>query len=104
MSKRTLQSSRKKKKNKLPIIAKVGEEIRFLYPGWVAPKYILKGVVTQIDDGCCTDGGPLYTVKFSRQEAFLIEAGVMDDIFPDNVKAGETKMGNVSIEKAKRIK
>ena len=102
MAKRRRTTRSRSKKNKLPIIAKVGETIRFLYPSWVVPSYVLKGTVTKIDDGICTDGGPLYTVNFPSQEAFKIEAGVMDDTFPDNVKAGTTQLGNTSIEKAKR--
>lgn len=69
--------------------------------------FILTGTVIHVADGMCTDTGPLYTVKFNKQEQYRIEATIkgyrLDDTFPEIIPAGVTKIGNHCIEMVRII-
>jgi len=102
--KRKRATGKRTRKRKAPPIAKVDDEIEFLWPGWVAPRFILKGIVLKVEAGLCTDGLYLYTVKWETQRVFPLETPTIKYVTSVVVTGRTYQMGKDCIEQVQRYK
>ncbi len=103
-SKRKRATGKKVKRPKEKPLAKVDDEIEFLWPGWIAPRCIIKGTVIKVEAGICTDGPYLYTVKFETQKVFPLESRDKDYRILTTVTGRTYQMGKGCIEQVQRYK
>lgn len=81
----------------------VGSKVKFLFPGWVCPKYILSGTVTnRLLQGSGSSARYLYHIHVKSQDVFPIDC--TDAVIPDMISKFDTCIVDDCISRVKLYK